>query len=198
MKPEDIKISKIKNQTTVKKEVDCYVVCWIQKKVDAIEINKQRYPQISNAIFFLRPDFDWIIRKEDSLQSVGYIMYIPKTILDNPRFQKLHINEVRYFCQDQIPKINLAPGIEKRIQAILEMLDELLSTHLKHRSEAILALLSTFFVYCDGKCNIKSVLSDQNAKSTLVYKFKKAIDQIFRSTIGSVIMLGASTFQTNI
>lgn len=105
------------------------------------------------------------------------MLLIPTQILNHPTFKNLHITEVRLFSADDIPKINLSPGIETRIQSILEMLDELISTNLKHREEAILSLLNTFFVYCDGKCNIKSFITDNNAKSALVYKLKKSINQ---------------------
>ncbi|WP_304238502.1 hypothetical protein [Jiulongibacter sediminis] len=79
--------------------------------------------------------------------------------MDNPVFNKLHITQVRYFkSTDDIPKINLSPGIEKRVKSILEMLDELISTNLANREQAVLSLLNTFFVYCDGKCNIKTFI----------------------------------------
>lgn len=177
MKTDTVKISRIVNKTTSKNGEGCYTVCWIQNEVEAIEINNTPYQNVTNSIFFLRPDFDWKIRKKDSSISAGYVLYLPKSILDNPTFKNLHITEVRFFSYDEIPKINLAPGIEKRIQSILEMIDELVSTNLKNKEDAILALLNTFFVYCDGKCNIKSVITDNNSKSAIVYKYKKIIDQ---------------------
>jgi len=103
------------------------------------------------------------------------VLYLPSKVLDHPIFKNLHISEVRLFSTGEIPKINLTPGIEVRVQAILKMLDELLSTNLKHREEAILSLINTFFVYCDDKCNIRSVISQNNSKSALVYKLKKSL-----------------------
>jgi AraC-like DNA-binding protein len=174
---EAIKVSRILSKKTSRQKNDCYAVCWIKNGVSGIEINKILYKHVSNAVYFFHPGFDWEIIKEDFSVSSGFILYIPKNILNHPTFKNLHINEVRFFSSNEIPKINLTPGIEIRIQSILEMLDELLSTNLKHREDAILALLNTFFVYCDGKCNIKSVITDNNAKSALVYKFKKSINQ---------------------
>lgn len=177
MKQESVKISRILSKTTSNQNDDCYTVCWIKNGVKGIEINETLYKNVSNAVFFLNPAYDWKILKKDTSSSSGYVLSIPKQILNHPTFKNLHITEVRLFSADEIPKINLSPGIETRIQSILEMLDELLSTNLKHREEAILSLLNTFFVYCDGKCNIKSVITDNNAKSSLVYKFKKSIDR---------------------
>lgn len=177
MNPEGIKISQILNKRTSKLGENFYSVCWIQKEVEAIEINETLYHNVSNSVFFLRPEYEWNIRKKDSSSSSGYVLFLPQSLLNNPTFKNLHITEVRLFSMNEIPKINLSPGIEKRIQSILEMIDELISTNLKHREDAILALLNTFFVYCDGKCNIKSVITDNNSKSALVYKFKKSIDQ---------------------
>lgn len=172
-----IKISRILSKTTSRQNDDCYAVFWIQNEVEGIEINKTLYKNVSNAVFFLNPTFNWKIFKKDTSTLSGYVLLIPKQILNHPTFKNLHITEVRLFSANEIPKINLSPGIETRIQSILEMLDELISTNLKHREEAILSLLNTFFVYCDGKCNIKSVITDNNAKSVLVYKFKKSIDR---------------------
>ena len=173
----NIKISRILNKTTSNRDADSYAVCWVQNEIKGIEINKTLYSNVSNAVFFLNTDYDWKILKNDTTTSSGFVLHIPKEILNHPTFKNLHITEVRLFSTNEIPKINLSPGIETRIQSIFEMLDELISTNLKHREEAIISLLNTLFVYCDGKCNIKSVISDNNSKSALVYKFKKTMDK---------------------
>ena len=177
MNIDNIKISRILHTITPAKEADSYAVCWVQNGVEGIEINETPYKNVSNAVFFLNTNYDWKILKNDSTISSGYVLFIPKEILNHPTFKNLHITEVRFFSTSEIPKINLSPGIETRIQSIFEMLDELISTNLKHREEAIVSLLNTLFVYCDGKCNIKSVISDNNSKSALVYKFKKTMDK---------------------
>ena len=181
MTPQTIKIAPILSKvTSSQSEENYYTLCWIQNGVQHIEINKTIYKDVSNSVFFLTPDFDWKIYKNGTSASSGYLLYLPKSVLDYPAFKNLHITQVRYFKSiDEIPKINLSPGIEKRVQSILEMLDELISTDLTHKEEAILSLLNTFFVYCDGKCNIKSFISDNNQKAALVYKFKKKIDKQF-------------------
>jgi AraC-like DNA-binding protein len=97
-------------------------------------------------------------------------------VLNTPVLNKLQINEIRLFNSDSIPVINLSPGIAKRTQSILEMIDELLGSELNHKDEAILSLLNTLFVYCDGQCNIKSVITEYGSKNTIVYNFKKLVD----------------------
>ena len=179
MNPEAIKISRITNRATSKKEGGYYSVFWIQNGVKSLEIDKVAYKNVSNSIFFLHPSINWEIAKENSTTSSGYILYLSKEIMDNPLLSKLHINEIRLFTTEEIPKINLSPGIEKRIQSILEMLDELIGSELNHKDDAIISLLNTIFVYCDGQCNIKSVISENDAKKTIVYKFKKLVDKWF-------------------
>ncbi|HFA50733.1 MAG TPA: helix-turn-helix domain-containing protein [Bacteroidetes bacterium] len=176
-----IKISPILNKVTSKRsEEDCYTLCWLQNGIDHIEINQTKYKNVSNSVFFLTPNFDWKLYKTDSDSSSGYVLFIPRTLMDNPVFKNMLITQVRFFnSTDEIPKINLSPGIEKRVKSILEMLDELISTNLQNKEQAILSLLNTFFVYCDGKCNIKTFISDNNQKAALVYKFKKKIDKQF-------------------
>jgi hypothetical protein len=78
--------------------------------------------------------------------------------------RNLHINEIRLFTNGEIPKINLAPGIEKRTHALLEMLDELVGSHLNHKEDAIFSLLNAFFIYCDEQCNIKSGMTENSQK----------------------------------
>ncbi|MGB3585803.1 MAG: AraC family transcriptional regulator [Tunicatimonas sp.] len=179
MNPTSIKISRITDEIHSDSAAETYAVCWVKDKVEGLEINDKVYYDAANAVFFLAPDHRWRILKGKTTASSGYVLYLPRKVMDHPIFKNLHISEIRLFNSEDIPKITLTPGIEIRIQAILEMLDELLSTQLKHREEAILSLLNTLFVYCDGKCNIKSVISQNNSKSTLVYRFKKLVNRQF-------------------
>lgn len=176
MNIDSIKVSSITNKITSKQSDDSYTVCWIKNDIVEIQINGIKYNDVENAVFFLHPSYDWKIIKKDSTISSGYVLYLPRNVLSDPTFKNLHIAEISLLVNNEIPKINLAPGIEKRVQSILEMLDELVSTNLANKEEAILGLLHTFFVYCDGKCNIKSNITDNNSRSALVYKFKKTID----------------------
>ncbi|SDM04965.1 helix-turn-helix domain-containing protein [Kriegella aquimaris] len=177
MKTHPVNISRIVKKRTTKPKGSFYTVCWIQDEIKYIEIDKIIYENVSNAIFFLDPINEWTISIENTALSPGYIMYLSKEILNEPLLSKLHINEVRLFNSGEIPKINLSPGIAKRTQAILEMLDELIASSLNSKESAILSLLNTFFVYCDGQCNIKSIITSNNSKSNIVYKFKKLVDK---------------------
>lgn len=177
MKQDYINISQIIKEITPKANKDDYAVCWIKNEVDGIEIDHVLYKNVSNSIFFLDPKLQWKIFKSDGSTSVGYILHLSKEVLNNPILSNLHINKVRLFNSGEVPLFKLSPGIEIRTQAILEMIDELLGSHLNHKDEAILSLLNTFFVYCDGQCNIKSIVSNNNSKTNVVYKFKQLVDQ---------------------
>lgn len=177
MKPDAIKITQITKETTVKPNSQYFAVCWIKNDVKGIEIDRVLYKNVSNSIFFIDPKFQWKILKKGNSSSSGYILYLAKEVLNNPVLRNLDINKVRLFNSGELPLFKLSPGIEKRTQAILEMIDELLGSHLNHKDDAILSLLNTFFVYCDGQCNIKSVVSNNNSKTNIVYKFKKLVDK---------------------
>lgn len=177
MKPDSINISPIIKEITTSLKSDHFAVCWIKNKVEGIEIDHVLYRNVSNSIFFLDPRYHWKLLKKDSMNSVGYILYLAKEVLNYPVLKNLHINQVRLFNSNEIPVFKLSPGIEIRIQAILEMVDELLGSDLNHKDDAILSLLNTFFVYCDGQCNIKSIVSNSNSKTNVVYNFKKLVDQ---------------------
>lgn len=180
MNSDDVIISQINEEITLKKHPNHFAVCWIKDELNSIEIDHIIYNNVSNSIFFLDPRHQWKILKKSNTVSSGYILYLAKDILENPIFNNLHINKVRLFNSGEIPLFKLSPGIEKRTQSILEMIDELLGSHLNHKEDAILYLLNTFFVYCDGQCNIKTVASNSNSKSNLVYKFKNLVnDSVF-------------------
>lgn len=177
MKPNAVKISQITDETTANNATTSFAVCWIKNEIEGIKIDDVLYSNVSNAIFFLDPKFRWKILKKDGTPTAGYILYLTNDVLNHPMLSNLHINKVRLFNAGEIPLFKLSPGIEKRTQAILEMIDELLGSELNHKEEAILSLLNTFFVYCDGQCNIKSVISNNNTKTHLVYNFKKLVDE---------------------
>ncbi|WP_179346018.1 helix-turn-helix domain-containing protein [Winogradskyella ursingii] len=177
MQIDKIKISQILNDTVSNRDSETFVICWIKDEVEGLKINHKLYHNVSNSILFLDPKYRWKVLKGNTTKSSGYILYLPNKVLDHPLLSKLHINKVRLFNTGEIPLFKLSPGIEKRTQAILEMIDELVGSQLNHKEDAILSLLNTFFVYCDGQCNIKSVASNNNARTQLVYSFKKLVDE---------------------
>ncbi len=177
MKPDSVNITQIIEENTSKHRPDGFAICWIKDGVDGIEIDHVLYENVSNSIFFLDANHQWSILKKNRSTSSGYILYLANEVLNDPTLSNLHINKVRLFNSSEIPVFKLSPGIEKRTQAILEMIDELLGSHLNNKDEAILSLLNTFFVYCDGQCNIKSIASNNNSKTNVVYKFKKLVDK---------------------
>lgn len=177
MSPEPVKVIRITHEVTEKPAENTLYIVWIQEEIKGIEIDGTFHGNIASAIFFLNAKQYWIILKEKDSPSPGYILSMKPEVLNNPMLSKLQINELRLFNSKEIPKINLTPGIAKRTQAILEMIDELVGSQLNHKEEAIISLLNTFFVYCDGQCNIKSVINEQNSKNAIVYRFKKLVDK---------------------
>ncbi len=175
MKNDSIIILPIVNKVTTKLYPKRNSVCWIKNEVKYIEVNGHKYEDLSHSIIFLKPEMQWKIVKANARSSSGYILYLDEKILGDPILNNLHINDVRLLGSTEIPKIKLVPGIEKRTQDILEMIDELIGSNLNHKDDAILFLLNTFFIYCDGQCNITSVPTEKNAKKNLVFKFKKLL-----------------------
>ncbi|MGQ1784073.1 MULTISPECIES: helix-turn-helix domain-containing protein [unclassified Saccharicrinis] len=173
----EIKISKIVQHEISKPKNNYYSIIWITGTIDGLLIDGVFYEYISNTLFFLNPKYQWKILTGDDISSKGYVMYLSDNVLNEPFLNKLKINEARILHSDTIHKTQLAPGIEIRVQAVLEMLDELLTTNLNHKEDAILALINTFFIYCDGQCNIKSTIDNHNSKATLVYKFKRLLSK---------------------
>lgn len=154
-----------------------YSVLMIQQNIEEFKINDTLYQDVPKSIFFLEPQTRWRLRTSSNGKKSGYLLSIKRETLSNPLLKNLHINQVRLFNANKIARINLAPGIEKRIYSILEMIDELIDSDLNHKEDAIVSLLHTFFVYCDGQCNIRSHIPEKSGKKTLVYKFKTLIDR---------------------
>lgn len=177
MKNDTINISKIVKNVSHSTDDSDYAVCWVKDEIKGVEIDGVLYPNISNSIFFLDNKLQWKLYTRENSVNAGYILQLSQEILSNPLLSKLHINQVRLFNSGTIPLFKLSPGIEKRTQAILEMIDELLGSHLNNKEDALISLLNTFFVYCDGQCNIKSIIEKNQTKANIVYAFKQLVDK---------------------
>lgn len=143
----------------------------------ALTIADQTEEEVSNALYFLHAKTPWSLVRRPETDSAGYLLSLPNALLESPTISNLHIHEVRFLANGKVPKINLSPGIAVRVQAILEMIDELVGSELNNRDAGILSLINTLFVYCDGQCNIRSIPCEQNSKKSLVFRFKKLIDK---------------------
>ncbi len=176
MTPSSVSISPISHVEIPKQKPGYSVVCWVKNEIDGIEINGVFHKNVSDTVFFIDSKHQWRLSIQNTNAS-GYVLYLSEAVLNQPTLSNLHINKVRLFSSDNTPMFKLSPGIEKRTQSILEMIDELLGSHLNHKDEAILSLLNTFFIYCDGQCNIKTMVNDNNSKANIVYSFKKLADQ---------------------
>ncbi len=170
-----INISKITGEKISKPDGRFYSVMWIVGTVKEVLIDEVLYKDITNTMFFLSPKFQWKIIEREGATSKGYVMNLSDTILNEPSLKRLQINEIRILHSDSVHMAQIAPGIEKRLKAILEMLDELITTNLNHREDAIIALINTFFVYCDGQCNVKINNCDHNHKTVLAYEFVRLL-----------------------
>ena len=177
MKNDTINISRIVKNVSHSSNDSDYAVCWIKDEIKGVDIDGVLYPNISNSVIFLDKKVQWKLYTKHDGVNAGYLLQLSHEILSNPLLSKLHINKVRLFNSGTIPLFKLSPGIEKRTQAILEMIDELLGSHLNNKEDAMISLLNTFFVYCDGQCNIKSIIEKSQTKANIVYAFKQLVDK---------------------
>lgn len=170
-------LSRLTKSTASQPKGNFHHVIWIQKETDSFQIDDKDYACEIDSVYFVNKNHSWEMNVEDDLISKGYIIKITDEILNLPSFSKLFITQINIFNGDSIPVINFSPGIAVRIESILEMIDELMGSHLNNKEEGILSLLNAFFIYCDGQCNIKSILSNNHDQKTkIVYDYKKLIN----------------------
>ncbi len=170
-------LSRLTKSTASQFKGDFHNMIWIQKEITRFQIDEKNYDCVLDSVFFVNKKYSWEMGFEDDSISKGYIIKLTDKILNLPSFSKLFITQVNMFNDESIPVIQFSPGIAVRIEAILEMIDELMGSHLDNKEEGILSLLNAFFIYCDGQCNIKSVLSNnRNQKTKIVYDYKKLIN----------------------
>jgi len=173
----NLMLSRLTTSTASQVKQNYHNMIWIQKEVSTFQIDKKDYDYDIDSIFFVNKKYKWKMTMEDDSISKGYIIKLTDEVLNLPSFSKLFITQVNMFNNESIPVIQFSPGIAVRIEAILEMIDELMGSHLDNKEEGILSLLNAFFIYCDGQCNIKSVLSNnRNQKTKIVYDYKKLIN----------------------
>lgn len=173
---DQIRIAQI-NRDTERVHPGFYSVVWLRATAKALVVDDKRYEDVADTMFFLCPSFDWKVEVKKESQSHGYVLCLSEKLLNAPQLSRLQISDIRVMHSNVVHMAQLSPGIEARVQSILEMIDELLSTNLGHREEAILSLINAFFVYTDGQCNIKSQIDNANSKSRLVYRYKKLLNQ---------------------
>ena len=182
-----IKISKILRPEILKPKGNLYSIIWITGTIEEILIDDIPYKDISNIMLFLAPNYQWKISKGTNNRSQGYIMHISEKLLNEPSLSKLQINELRILHSEAVHKTQLAPYMESRVKTLLEMLDELLTTQLNHKEEAIIALLTTLFIYCDGQCNIKSTIDTHNSKSALVNSREISLSRVSKNLLPVIL-----------
>jgi AraC-like DNA-binding protein len=182
MVPTSVNIQPLKSDTSKGQMRNFHNLVWVKRPVEVVTIDGQSEEKVTNALYFIHARLSWSIVRGADTDSAGYVVSLPKALLENPAMHKLHIQDVSLLAYDQVPKINLSPGIAVRVQAILEMIDELVGSELNNREAGILSLINTLFVYCDGQCNIRSAPCEQNSKKAIVFRFKKLIDKRYAET----------------
>ncbi|SFG02600.1 AraC-type DNA-binding protein [Algoriphagus hitonicola] len=171
-----VKVNRIQPGNTEKIPGQFYATLMVADQECDFFVDGVQVETVQNAVLFIHKNFHWQLKRRGKHPCSGFVLYLSEQILNEPMLSKLQINDVRILHSDQIHHAQLSPIIEGRILSIIEMIDELLTTGLDHREAAILSLINTFFVYCDGKCNIKRELGQRNSKASLVYRFKKLIN----------------------
>lgn len=171
-----VKVNRIQAGYTEKIPGEFYSILLVGDQECDFFVDGVSLETVNNAVLFIHKNFHWQLRRKGKQNCLGFVLYLSEQILNEPSLSKLQINDVRVLHSDQIHHAQLSPIIEGRVLSIIEMIDELLTTGLDHREEGILSLVNTFFVYCDGKCNIKREIGKTNSKTNLVYRFKKLIN----------------------
>lgn len=153
-----------------------YTIIWIRGKDKKIWIEDVFYENAEDTMFFLSSRHDWKILSGGTQLINGYIIFLTDSLLNKPFLKNLQINEMRILYATEVLQVRITPEIGKRLQAIIEMLEELMTQNKSHREEAVLALIHTFFIYCDGQCEFKPDSFQHNQKTILVYKFSRLLN----------------------
>lgn len=170
-----IKISKLPRGELITPKGGFFSIVWIIGNIEELDVGSTEFKYIDNTLFFISPMLQWRLVPVAENVPEGYIMNLSNEILDEPFLDGLEINEMRVLHPDHVHRAKIIPGIEIRLKSILEMLEELLTTNLNHREDAILALVNTFFVYCDGQCDFKLSYKTRTRKAELAYKFTRLL-----------------------
>jgi len=172
-----IKISRISGNLSSSNEEKYHNVFLLKENIDEFLIDNKVFNFAESSVIFVNQQFNWQLNCKENQSIKGFILSISDSVFNLPGFKNLFISQINHFNTNEIPFITPSPGIAVRIDAILEMMDELIGSPLNNKEEGIYSLLNAFFIYCDGQCNIKSSLNslNKNSKSSLVHKYKKLI-----------------------
>ncbi|MFC3197070.1 helix-turn-helix domain-containing protein [Parapedobacter deserti] len=170
-----IKITKLDQHETSNLKGHYYSFIWTTSTAAALLIDGMPHQHVANSMFFLGPAFQWKVAKTAGSVSAGYAMFLTETFLADPLLSRMKVNDL---CVLQPHSVNCSPvnpAIEARLLTILELIDELLTTQLIHKEEALRGLVCTLFSYCDQLCKFMSAIGNPRAKDALIYKYKKLL-----------------------
>lgn len=158
-----------------------YALLWLKSGFRSIQIDFEEFEVTKNSVYFITPGRNVNISFDSEPE--GWILRFSKEYFRNHIREKLIIKRVEVFAPlDKNPCIILSPKIGERIQAITEMIDELLGSQIPNKETAIASLFRTLLVYCDSKCNI-SVGADKNTNEVQIVKlFKDLVAKHYSDT----------------
>ncbi len=171
---EHIKILKIAEEEISNQGEDFYSVIWITGTFEELLLDGVLYKKVANTILFLNPSHKWKVLKGENPFSKGCVIHLTETLMSEPFLNSLRINKVRSLQSHKIFLSLKEPGLEMRLQAIVDMLEEFLATDSDNREVAILGLINTFFVYCEKLCKGGSDQITRSSKS-VAYKFMRLL-----------------------
>lgn len=170
----ELTVNKFRADIACFSEPDLYMILWMKKGFDEVKIDFQTFTAPANSIWFIAPGKE--VQVSCISEPQGWIIRFSKELFNTYIRENLIIKDVDLFTAfGEIPKIILSPLIGDRINAIAEMIDELIGSQIPNKEAAIASLLKTLLIYCDSNCNIRITHENNSGKIQIVTTFKDLV-----------------------
>jgi AraC family transcriptional regulator, transcriptional activator of pobA len=176
-----VSVKKLSKESYKNSDPDHYQIVWIEQGIRSVTIDFQEIPFYPNSIYFVLPGKVLKLKFSCELPK-GWVLQFSRSFFREQYLEGLNIkNADIFYSNGEIPRIALSPKIGQRIDALAEMIAEVMQSQIPNREMAASSLVKTLLVYCDSKCNIRVTNNSNNHHLNLVSMFKQLVSRHLNS-----------------
>lgn len=170
-----IEVSRLEKKNFSEVDADNFRVIWIENGVEDVTVDFETSPCFPYSIIFLTPGR--VLKLRFSCKPAqGWILRFSRSFFREQHLEGLHIRNADLFsAHTDLPRIVLSPKIGQRVNALAEMIAEIMQSQIPNKELAASSMVRALFVYCDSKCNIKVTHHSSSHLLNTVSLFKQLV-----------------------
>ena len=154
---------------------DFYTVVWIKQGAGKHLIDFNLYTIEDNQVYFIHPGRVHQIDTPDQPQGC-VISFTRDFLLANNISEDFMLNVHLFRQYEDTPPLFIDPELSLKLEAIVNDMFSIFTSGVKHREEALGALMKLFLIYCDQVCDLADEEVNHHSATHLVREFKKLVE----------------------